>query len=140
MNIKAQIEKIKANIAAAYEASAKKGARMPDEKSFSNLPETIASIPVNRGQYAPKAKYPTGTATDAYLAQGDHVGSENLENWVNAGPIQGPKSDTGLAGVAGPQGPKGDTGPAGPQGSMPPATGNTGLNPISTTQLTGDAE
>ena len=42
--------------------------------------------------------------------------------WVNNGPLQGAKGDTGPQGPAGPKGDTGDTGPAGPKGD----TGDTG--------------
>ena len=43
--------------------------------------------------------------------------------WVNNGPLQGAKGDTGPQGEQGPQGPQGETGPAGPKGQQ----GETGI-------------
>lgn len=42
------------------------------------------------------------------------------EQWINFGPLQGPKGDTGETGPIGPQGEAGPVGPQGPQGEQGP--------------------
>ena len=60
---------------------------------------------------------PKGNINDAYLVLGDlYIWTENYQDWINIGRIQGPR------GLEGPQGPKGDTGNTGPTGPK----GNTG--------------
>ena len=51
----------------------------------------------------------TGEPYDIYI-YGETTG------WVNNGPLQGAKGETGPRGETGPQGPQGETGPQGPQG------------------------
>lgn len=49
------------------------------------------------------------------------------EQWINFGPLQGPKGDTGETGPQGPQGEAGPVGPQGPQGEQGPQ-GTPGTN------------
>jgi hypothetical protein len=62
--------------------------------------------------------YPVGQDGDAYFI-GDNVTNTVYiwdtveEDWVDVGPIRGPKGDTGATGPAGPAGPEGPEGPAG---------------------------
>lgn len=74
-----------------------------------------------KGKVANEAALPTGAAeNDAYMTTDTsdiYIWTGGV--WVNLGPMQGPKGDTG------PQGPKGDTGTAGAKGD-PGATGPAG--------------
>jgi len=62
-----------------------------------------------------------GTTGDAYIVSGDgHLWVWTGSAFTDAGPVQGPKGDTGAAGATGAQGlqgPKGDTGAQGPAGT-----------------------
>lgn len=83
------------------------------------------------GSVADPANLPTtGNAGDAYLISPDlWVWSPNTNEYLNAGPVQGPpgaEGPAGTAGVAGVPGPAGVTGIDGPAG----ATGVTGLQGI----------
>ena len=49
-----------------------------------------------------------------------------IKGWVNNGPMQGPKGETG---ATGPQGPKGETGATGPQGEQGPKGENGEAGP-----------
>lgn len=86
------------------------------------------------GELASQIDLPvTGNPGEGYIISGDLWLWVNSA-WLDAGPIQGPKGDTGEAGpqglpgatgAQGPAGPKGDQGNTGPQG-LPGATGATG--------------
>ena len=59
-----------------------------------------------------------GSINDSYLVEGDlYIWSENEQDWVNIGKIQGPKGDKGTVGPAGTAGPQGPMGPKGEDGA-----------------------
>ena len=73
---------------------------------------------------------PNPNVGDAYgVGTADHYDIYiygKTSGWVNNGPLQGAKGDTGEQGPVGPAGPQGKTGTAGPQGPEGPR-GETGL-------------
>ena len=86
-----------------------RGAPGADGKSFviQDVFATLAAL---------KQAHPTGNDF-AYQVTGEggaiYIWSENAEDWVSVGKLQGPEGPQGIQGVAGP---KGETGPQGPQG------------------------
>lgn len=63
---------------------------------------------------------PTGNEK-MYMVEADqecYIWSENANDWVSVGKLQGPEGPQGPAGEQGIQGPKGDTGAQGPQGEQ----------------------
>ena len=76
-----------------------------------------------------QAAHPTGSPGDAWFvgtSDSNVVYQWDVDKkaWVNAGPLKGPKGDTGAQGpqgVQGPQGKQGIQGPEGPQGPVGPA-------------------
>lgn len=70
------------------------------------------------GQYSTlsdlQTAHPTGVVGQGYLVNINlYIWDSISSSWINVGPVQGPKGDTGLQG---PKGDKGDTGSAGPKG------------------------
>jgi hypothetical protein len=65
----------------------------------------------------------TGAPGEAWVTEDTGhiwVWATDTNEWVDAGPLQGPKGDTGVAGPPGVQGPQGATGPQGIQGPQGP--------------------
>ena len=62
--------------------------------------------------------HPTGTATDAYLVNGELYVWDTVNNeWKNSGSLKGPKGDKGDTGATGQKGATGDTGDKGDTGA-----------------------
>lgn len=67
-----------------------------------------------------RTAFPTGNKM-MYMVEEDqecYIWSENANDWVSAGKLQGPEGPQGPQGEQGVQGPKGDTGAQGPQGEQ----------------------
>jgi hypothetical protein len=64
-----------------------------------------------------QAAHPTGQTGQGYLISLNlYIWDLTTSSWINVGPVQGPKGDTGSTGPQGPQGQPGVTGPQGPAG------------------------
>jgi len=64
-----------------------------------------------------QSAHPTGQTGQGYLISLDlYIWDLTTSSWINVGPVQGPKGDTGATGPQGSQGPAGATGPQGPAG------------------------